>query len=257
MHIVSINLNGMFYRKRQELCIEWLSEQNADVYLLQETHIRQSALPIANYQVFCSPSVGKRNRGTAILLHERIVNHVVHSDTPMHGRSTMVRFIDHNYTSWEIWSIYGPYKSGERSKFYAWLPINPYKANYLVVGGDIGLYNIEQVSKDTARKLSTRVRKCQALENLIHKLDLEDVWNYREDDDPGYTWFHAEESIRLDKIFVQTKLLRTFDLTNIDNRDCELSDHRAIEVALVLRKKVVNATKKRRFNALYEPWTTQ
>ena len=191
----------MFYRERHKSYIAWLSEQNADIYLLQETHIRNT-FAMAGYMVFCSPSLGKRNRGTAILLHERIVNHVIHSEMPMHGRSTMVRFIDHNYSSWEIWSIYGPYKSGERSRFYGWLPINPYKANYLVVGGDIGLYNIEQVSNDTARNKSTRVRKCQALEQLVHKLDLVDVWNYREDDKPGYTWFHEEEGVRLDKIFV-------------------------------------------------------
>lgn len=204
------------------------------------------------YHCFWSPSYPTRNRGTAILLKKSHVFHIVDTSTPMHGRSTMVRYLDHDMVSWEIWSIYGPYRSGERSKFYKWLPIHPYKAKHMIVGGDIGLFDKAQIRTDTKRQKITRTRVCKHLKELVSRLDLFDAWRECHDA-PGYTW---NDEVRLDKIFLPRKMQAKYTLETWLH-DCELSDHKCV-VADVNKCDDAAAScsraKSRKLNGLIYPW---
>lgn len=243
MRILTININGIKTVSRFDAFCEWIIKQSPSIVCVQETHLDDSTgKDIPGYSSYHSTSSIK-SRGTAIYVNKLQKIQVVCVLSPMHGRYTMIRYLDLATKSiWEVWSVYGPYDSGERARFYEWIPVTNLRCDYLIVAGDMGICSAERVASDSQSQKVTRRRICHPLERLIDDcglidpiiIDDADKVRDRDRNESLVTWTSPckAHAVRLDRILIPSSFCdKTKDIANVG---CPLSDHKGVVLDIEL-----------------------
>lgn len=72
--LYSANVNGLNAPKKRSICLKTLCKQNADITLIQETHIKQKDVRLLEYQklgkLFISADAKEKKRGVAIYVKD-------------------------------------------------------------------------------------------------------------------------------------------------------------------------------------------
>jgi len=214
------------------------------VFLLQETHLPLSSLPLISSMwrgsVFLSPHPDSptSKAGVMILVKDipdlSVLGSEIH--TPGHSLSIHVKWMDEEF--W-IWNIYAPAEPGPRLAFFQSLsPPPPSLVAHCLIGGD---FNCLPSSLD---RIGGRSRGITATSPALHtftgSLDLVDCWRIQNPDIKDATCF----SIRAfgeDNALIASRLDRWYSPRSLNSRlTCDIdhtargitSDHRLVTLKL-------------------------
>ena len=143
--ILSLNVNGLRNYKKRQTIFHWLKEQNADLYLLQETHC-ESTSDINNWKAEwggeCFWSVGTNfSRGVATLVKPKLDIKISSTNSDRHGRFVMLDF-EIDDLKLHLFNIYSPNNATDRVKFFKDLHVfidnvtSTQDNSEVVIGGD-------------------------------------------------------------------------------------------------------------------------
>lgn len=82
--LYSANVNGLNAPEKRSICLKTLCKQNADITLIQETHIKQKDVRLLEYQklgkLFISADAKEKKRGVAIYVKDILEPKLIKQD---------------------------------------------------------------------------------------------------------------------------------------------------------------------------------
>ena len=212
LNIITLNVRGMGAYNKCKHLYSYFREHKADIILLQETHCTEKTAK--NWEIEWGGkmfhSYGESNaRGTAILLSKAMTRKtekpVVTTDNQ--GRWVMAE-LEINNAKYVIVNIYGPNRDvpgfyNEASNILA-----NTSAEYIIVGGDFNL--VLDPELDSKNRPDSQPKACQALQEMMDRHSLVDIWRVLNPDMTDFTWYKLHPSptfSRLDMFLVNAGLV--------------------------------------------------
>ena len=190
--MLSLNAKGLGEKKKRVAVFRWLKKK-ADIVFLQETHFTSKDEMIYRNEWGVGDiyyAHGKSNsRGVAILLNKSCdieVTDIIHASPD--GR-TFIMEVKIQDVLFKLVNIYSPNKDGEQKAFYNQLNaiFKKYNFNYsdnIILGGDFNVvFNPKLDKKGGSDKIKSDL--ISIIDNIICKLDLQDVWRVKHPDKKG------------------------------------------------------------------------
>ena len=81
MKIITLNINGLKTKTRQDYLNNFIIDENPDILSLQETNISETSFLNSNYQSIINENVENRIAGT-ILIYKKNLNILDHEKSP-------------------------------------------------------------------------------------------------------------------------------------------------------------------------------
>lgn len=135
LRFVIWNVRGIGSREKRLKIFKQLKELQADIVLMQETHLSDKTNTLASPQfphVF-SASYNSKQRGLAILMHKIINFTNINSITDPEGRFIIVSLSIHNRDICIV-SLYGPNKAGPSFFHSFFSALSDYSDTALIIG---------------------------------------------------------------------------------------------------------------------------
>lgn len=217
-NFVTININTITNENKLNALRSFLRTQEIDIALLQEVENDQLSLP--GYNVVCN--VDHARRGTAIAIKQHI--RFSHVEKSLDGRVIALRVGD--TTLCNCYAHSGTNMRNEREHL-----MNHTLAYYLrhltthtILAGDFNCV--------LRRADATGSNYSPALRATIQQLQLHDIWEKLQPQDPGYTYISHNSASRLDRIYVDSSLRS--QLRTAQTHVCCFTDHKAVTLRICL-----------------------
>ena len=244
IRLISLNVNGIRDNNKRRTIFFWLKEQEADLYLLQETHC-ESQNDINNWshewggEAFWSLGTNYA-KGVAILIKPNLDIKIKNPDFDTHGRHVAVNIEIDDFVG-KIINIYAPNNPKDRKKFVRDLKL--YVEEYtnaqpendeVIIGGDFNCTLDVVLDRRYEKRKNNRVpdEGTKELLDLLTDCGLEDIWRRRCPNTKRYTYFKANSltASRIDYWLVSKSLDPM--ITNTKILQAVRSDHSAIQLTV-------------------------
>ena len=279
--ISTFNANGLKDLKKRRDVFCFLREQKHDIYLLQETHIKESSENFVRatwgYDLWISGNSTSEN-GVAILFNSTF-EHKVHSviKDPNGCYILMdIEIIDKRIT---LANVYGP-STGDNPDFFekVFNLVNQIDNETVVIGGDWNCFLNPTIDSRNYASNPSRPRTRAKILNCMSDFNLVDVFRNLYPDKRTYSWrkFKSIKQSRLDYFLISEDLLGEIRSSTISSG--YRSDHSLVTVTLKKKefkrdrtfwkfnnsllkdkeylmtiKNVIETTKKQYANIVYSP----
>jgi len=240
LKLITSNVKGIGLRKKRCQVFKKFRKQNADIWLLQETHSTQNKEKVW-YKDWGSKilySHGEHNaRGVCICIRKEL-NYSLHNIQKDGDGRILIIDITIKDIRLTLANIYAPNKDTPEFFNKVFDMVDLYDNTNIVIGGDMNLVlNIEKDKKggnpETHEKCRRRVLK------YMEDNDMHDVWRRENPDKLEYTWRSYQEP------YVYCRLdffLMSFNLLSVSNNNKIIpgfrSDHDMVETIIILNKNV-------------------
>ena len=138
LRFTTYNCRGLGSQEKRRDVVNYLKKQDFDIYLLQDTHLKQRSVPAFNslWRGKCYHSCGSLNsRGVSILLKSSIQHNIIHEEYCTEGNFVILvcKIFSSIYT---IVNLYGP--NDDRPIFFEELykRLEYLSADNIILGGD-------------------------------------------------------------------------------------------------------------------------
>ena len=235
MKIITLNINGLKTKTRQDYLNNFITDENPDILSLQETNISETSFLNSNYQSIINENVENRIAGT-ILIYKKNLNILDHEKSP-DGR--IIRAV---FQGFIIVSIYAPTQkesaSTRRNFFLNELP-NFIKASdqNLILNGDFNSI-IKPIDREGSDK-----KLNGPLKYLIEKLNLVDCFRCKHPSEISYTFICPNGKSRIDKMFIPKSL--ESNIISIIHKPYIFSDHLSVILNFISPKSSPKKHRKR------------
>lgn len=240
LNIISVNVRGLnSYEKRNKFYI-WLEQNRFDVVLLQETHFiekyKDNYDSRWNGNCIHAFSDSPYSRGVSILFRKELNVDILNVHKSEDARKLLVN-VKIDDTLITFINVYAPNTEKARIEFFNRL--RSFTSTHTILGSKVFLCGDFNCSFEKKNDKSQK-----RLSEILHKLDLVDIWKHKYPDKNGFTWCDADNcpKNRIDYIFVSNEIL---DLTKnmiirripgTHNKNTRMSDHRYLKACVDLNK---------------------
>ena len=241
--IISLNVNGIREKSKRQTLFYWLKKQNADIYLLQETHCENNddiSKWMKEWDGNAYWSLGTNfSKGVATLFKPKL-----EIETENIKVDTQGRFIDITISLDElkanIFNVYAPNQPTERKQFFKNLNDMVKSATErepeteIIIGGDFNC--VMDINTDRRYKsgISKICEDCgnKELKDLMLENNLEDPWQRRYPNKKQYTYFktNSRSASRIDFWLINKSLDPMIMKTSINQ--AVRSDHASIKLEI-------------------------
>uniref|UniRef100_A0A8C6UD94 exodeoxyribonuclease III n=1 Tax=Neogobius melanostomus TaxID=47308 RepID=A0A8C6UD94_9GOBI len=227
LKIFTWNVNGMRGEQRRQNVICRLRHLNADIYLIQETHLTKQELlscPLSQYKIYCAPCNSKKRCGVATLIKKCIQFSLIAGKRDPEGRYLIV---EGSYVGapLKLVNIYGPNK--DDPKFFQDVFLDLENSENIIIAGDFN--TVMDPSKDRTTGLKRRSNSRNVIENYMLRNNLIDCW--REDNPEVRQYTFRPPQSRIDFFLVN----KSFEQNDNTIHDILISDHAPVSVTLQFR----------------------
>jgi len=233
---LSLNARGLRDKRKRATVYLWLSQQKADIFLLQETYFTadiECDLELDWNGVQFHDFGSTHSRGVSILIRKGLDVDVVDVLKGNDGRKLIVVLKDHC-----ILNVYAPNDRTERGKFFSdlcdWVTDN--QVTNLIAGGDFNDLNDNGLDRQSKHATKTPTGG-NSLNNLKQNLLLVDIWRKNHPQSKQFTWTRKNPypvSTRIDFWLIQKSLVDHVLQCTI--KPSIKSDHKAIFLKIRLNK---------------------
>ena len=230
--VLTLNVRGLRSALKRKKVLLWALYKNADIILLQETHLTQELEYITNSQFKCFDlffSHGSSNsRGVLIGISKRLCINDVKIQKQATGRLLWLSLCIQN-EKLDIVNIYAPNDIGEQKKFYKNLANMLIEVNSeeksIIWGGD---FNVTLCAADRRQKIVGRSKIVDIIYGIAKKLCLADIWRYVHPLGRQFTWSRKHETVasRLDYLFITCRLIPR--VLKCEIKTAVQTDHKAV-----------------------------
>ena len=225
--VVSINVNGIGQKDKRDKVLKALREYNADVFFLQETHVRT----VREWHGLSFSSYGtSKSAGSAILFRKNLGLTVNNQCSDFDGRIVSVKtFIHSQHVNFV--SIYAPNNPAARKIFFSEeLPKFLSVDHMNIVGGDfncVGSLNMDTLNHSN---ISCTLVGHAELCSTVSDFDLEDKWRVVYPQCKSFTWANkaGTQASRLDRFYIPADLV----VEKYEISVFPFSDHKVIQIVL-------------------------
>lgn len=223
-------MRGIRTQIKKTKILNHLNKLNADICLLQETHLTDSELQYLKtkqYDQVFSSTYNSRQRGVSILVHKRLGlnQHTVITDPE--GRYVIVNatIYNHNLT---IVNVYGP-NDDDPSFFHNLFSIIQGSSN-IIIGGDFN--TVLNPDKDRSTAKYKNWQTTDTINQYMSDFGLGDSWRTLYPSDRKYTYFSTvhQSFSRLDYFLISNTL--TTLVKQIIIHPIIISDHAPVSLTL-------------------------
>jgi len=208
----TLNVRGLHNSAKRTKLFEWILDNNYDIAFLQETYCTQKLLPYFKStwkgEDVHSLTDSDHSRGTCILFNPKLKVNIIGNHASEDGRLLLVNAeIDSLQCS--LLSVYAPNSQSKRKAFFVKMRkwINKYAMfENKIVAGDTNC-SLRDIDRSPQTHLNDKSRT--TLKGVLNSCNLFDVWNYKNVDNPGYTFEDRNSGTksRLDYVFVDGNML--------------------------------------------------
>ena len=237
--ICTFNTNGLgSYQKRKDV-FDYLRQEKASIYLLQETHLKTDMENIIRsmwgFECFLSGNDTNR-KGVAILMNNNFeykVHNVIRSD----DGSYILLDIEMAGKRVTLVNVYGP-SDVDSPAFFAKVceEMDKLDNHYVIMGGDWNV--VVNVNEDTFRYRNiNRPRSMRKVHEIMDNYCLIDVWREFHPHKKMFTWrrFNSTQQARLDYFLVSEGLV--LEMASAEIKSGYRSDHAIVFIELPLQSK--------------------
>ena len=231
--LITLNVNGMTDKTKRTKIFEYLKLLKAEIYVLQETHVRSKGQELQWTNEWGGKACWSRGTnyscGMGLLINPNIECTINNTLTDHEGRILAVK-CNINDTELNILSIYAPTNPQDRKVFFNTLwQYQPGNVN-LLLAGDFNCIPDLDLDKFGGNPCSGNVGVAE-LNNFTSTNNLADVWRIKHPNDRVYTWHNQSFSMRsrLDRWYIPESFTND---TQAHIRACPFSDHSAAEITL-------------------------
>uniref|UniRef100_H3AAM9 exodeoxyribonuclease III n=1 Tax=Latimeria chalumnae TaxID=7897 RepID=H3AAM9_LATCH len=229
---ISWNINGINHPIKRKRILNFLSSHQAQVALLQETHLTQ-----IEHEKLRRGWVGKcfyssyssKARGVAILINKNSPFHLVSQSTDSNGRYIIVhgRWGSRPIT---LVSVYAPNTDDPLMVQNLFLKLAQYPSPW-IIGGDFNCL-LDTVMDRSSSTLTPCSYMAQAIVNSMEECSLTDIWRHLHPRTREYSHYsHAHKSLsRIDLFLISSSLIHCVQDCNFLPR--YISDHSPVCVRL-------------------------
>ena len=205
VHMISLNAQGLRNQNKRLRLNEWLNQQNASIFLIQETHfttniensVRTDFEHFHKYHSFGT----NNSRGCSILIKDNLNFNLIDNKIDQEGRYNFIN-IEINKTIYSIFNIYAPNDAYNRSQFFE-------KCNNIIKDNALGIilmagdFNTTLTINDRINKNNKTPYKHKTennLSNIIKTHKLKDIWREIHKEKKQFTWRrkNSSEKSRID-----------------------------------------------------------
>lgn len=191
--ILSLNVRGLNVNIKRVKCQELMRRANADIVLIQESHLKQGdvqRMQNKQYMVVSSSSSGSSSKGVMIMFKRNLPMKIEGTSNDKSGRVAYVCTSIYG-TKVAFISVYAP--AVFEDSFYPdlteeLLKITEYE---LVLGGDMNAACNLDLDRSTSSFTHSQQSASTALNTMINNLNLFDVWRSQNPGSQDYTCFSA------------------------------------------------------------------
>lgn len=234
--IVTINIRSFRDKKKRFRILNWITENDIDIALLQETFVTDNIMQeITNdckgYGNFYSNnSDSSHSRGVGIFISSKFPEYDVEGVNKCdHGRRLLLKIqLKLNKCKLSIASIYAPNTPSDRINFFkptkTWLHQHSVDDSDKIIGGDFNCSadKAENKQKPTDKSINT-------FENLKETNNLVDIYKYKNETENENTYTHPSipsRNSRIDYLLVSTSLAQMCISSKV--QVCPAPDHKAV-----------------------------
>ena len=242
--IITQNCNGLRNKLKRQMCFRWFKNQNAEIFLIQETHWSKDIEHIIRNEwngvvLFNHGNINAR--GVEILIKRQNETKYLSEYKDHDGRFLIIECQIHSI-KYIIVNIYAPNVHMQRECFFK----NVYNLlaqrfdvhdlrTHLIIGGDLNCVLNPQI--DTFN-VKSKYKTPRSLKQLMKKFMLIDIWRKVHFDKRQYTWRNKSVQVasRIDLVLI-SKDLKNY-IVKTDIRPVVCGDHNAVTITIK-----VNSTK--------------
>ncbi|KAI9559441.1 pol-like protein [Daphnia sinensis] len=222
LNIITLNINGIKERSKQEFLNKFLLRYNPDFLCLQETNINNFKELHSAYLAIVNNNIENKRSGT-IIMYKKEIN-VIKIEKEESGRIIRAQF--ENIT---IVNIYAPTQNevaASRHLFFLHVLPKFLKANdeNTIILGDFNCIIDERDREGIKNKINHQ------LKNVIDRLKYVDAFRTVSPNTNAYTFISPNGKSRIDRIYVQSK--HKHNIKNCININFAYSDHVAVMLEL-------------------------
>lgn len=226
IRIVSWNVRGLGGQIKRSKVLSHLKTLSSDIIFLQETHLR-----IGDHTRLRKPWVGQvyhssfnsRSRGTAILMHKRVMFLMEQVISDPEGRFVIVSGVLFQKPVVLV-NVYAPNWDSPTFIPMLFSKIPNLDTHHLIFGGDLNCIVDNNLDKSVYRP-STSSAMTRSLISLMHQIGCVDPWRYFHPTDKVFSFFSSVHHVysRIDYFFIDKALLSS--VTYSDYSAIVISDH--------------------------------
>ena len=256
LFVGSLNVRGINNPQKRRSIFKWVTKNNFDVTLLQETYSsKDNELEWNNewkgHIVFSHGS--KHSKGTMIMFRKGFDFVIKREKCDTSGRFIILEIEIEGHT-FIIVNVYAPNKEGEKKRFFSDIlnilkSMNITSQDQLIFGGDWNSIFDANLDKAGGKHISANV--VGEMKSVIDELDISDIWRIKYPTSRRYTFRQKTPLIqtRLDYFLISSSCQ---DLVNsVDIIPSVWSDHSAIIMKLKFLKEWPKGKGHWKFNASY------
>ena len=228
IHILTLNVQGVRDKCKQQRLFQWAKQQKANVLFLQETHLTAETYEQINRQfqgtvLHCSGS--SNSRGVAILIHSALSYSI---------KNEQYSFIN----------IYAPNDPTERNTFFKTLDdrISEHATGSIVLGGDFNEILDPKIDRRNKRfnNIPKKTKASHSLEKMRKNKNLIDIWRIENKQKIQFSWKRQalNEATRIDYFLIQDTLV--IQIGSCDIRPAQIRKTSHLLVSLKIKPKVAN-----------------
>ncbi|XP_054631650.1 E3 ubiquitin-protein ligase znrf1 isoform X1 [Dunckerocampus dactyliophorus] len=234
LQFVTWNVRGVGSIEKRQKMFNHLKNTQADIVLLQETHMSKSAVHTLHSPQFPHTylaSYNSKQRGVAILINRR-VNFTLHNTiTDTEGRYIIMNISVDN-VHFCIANIYGP-NVDDPSFFHAFFSsLSAHLDTSMISGGDLNLVFNPEVDRSSPAGRHRESQSTSILKKYMNDFGLCDAWRSYHPTHREYTYFspvHHTYS-RIDYFLTSNSVIS--DISNIHIHPITISDHAPVSLFL-------------------------
>lgn len=241
VRITSLNVNGLNEKEKRHKLFFWLKERNADIVLLQETHIDNDETLSrikTEWQGDIHASYGTTAaRGVAILVKPKLNLNLQFVEKDQHGRYIIIK-LDIDEKQLILINVYAPNEGGQKRKFIKDIAksiktINPQDTYEVIIGGDFNCTQKATLDRRYEKKSNVSGHPDignREIKNLKEQLGLEDCWRRRFPALRRYT-YHRKNTSTASRIdyWLTSKSLDSY-IVSTTIQTAPLTDHNMITI---------------------------
>ena len=235
IRILSVNVNGLRNAKKRQNIFHWLTKQNIDIALIQETHCE--SVDIENeWKIDWRGSSfwnhgGNLSKGVAFLVRESAALTVHAHDIYEAGRLSSLK-LKINDQSIQILNTYAPNNASDRKRFMNHLSQYLDELYCHIIAGDFNC--VFNSMLDRRPSSSVRDQGSSELVNMMFNFNLEDIFRKRNETKQSFTFSRGHSKSRIDYVLTSCLLDSSINKTHIIH--FPYSDHDAVSIDIDMVK---------------------
>uniref|UniRef100_A0AAR2K4Y7 exodeoxyribonuclease III n=1 Tax=Pygocentrus nattereri TaxID=42514 RepID=A0AAR2K4Y7_PYGNA len=234
LRFVTWNVHGAGSREKRLKIFNRLSDLQADIVFLQETHMSKTPIYTLTSPLFphaYSACYNSKQRGVAILINRRINFSISNNITDPEGRFIILNLSILNMHLC-IPNIYGPNVDDPSFFHNIFTALSDHSDTKLIIGGDFNLVlhpNIDRLSTAMSQR---NWQSADTLKQYMNDFGLSDAWRSHHPTLWDYTFFSAvhHSHSRLDNFLVSNSIM--MDVTDTQIHPITISDHAPVSLSL-------------------------